>query len=468
MNVMHNRLMALAFLLCALAPSSYSEDNEVMDLAITNVSVIDVVTGGVSKQSVLVNDGKIARVLDPSESVGQSLEVIEGTGQFLLPGLWDMHVHIVYEAQLIQQMPDLFLDYGVTSVRDTGALLANIQPELARWRALGAAAPDIFFSGPLLDGRLVVYDGNGRTEIGRSNASAQAARDQVADLVAAGVDFIKIYELVSPEVFAALVENAEAANIPIAAHVPLSMMAETAGPRVQSMEHLRNIEIACADDAESLFGAREAMIESPGDRSGYELRRDLHQSQRSVALSTADSESDRCQRVIESLKGTIQVPTLRLNTLPQYSPIRRPDWRDALSDVPEALANQWIETATFFAGQENSVSEQLSSWSIELVDAMQQAGVPIGAGTDTPIGQAIPGYSLHTELERLVDAGLSERQALFAATVVPAMFLKLEGVMGQVKPGMEADLIVLADNPLDDIKHTRTIQAVISDGVRVR
>ena len=468
MNVMHNRLMALAFLLCALAPSSYSEDNEVMDLAITNVSVIDVVTGGVSKQSVLVNDGKIARVLDPSESVGQSLEVIEGTGQFLLPGLWDMHVHIVYEAQLIQQMPDLFLDYGVTSVRDTGALLANIQPELARWRALGAAAPDIFFSGPLLDGRLVVYDGNGRTEIGRSNATAQAAREQVADLVAAGVDFIKIYELVSPDVFAALVESAEAANIPIAAHVPLSMMAETAGPHVQSMEHLRNIEIACADNAESLFDARETMIEFPGDRSGYELRRDLHQSQRSVALSTADSESDRCQRVIESLKGTIQVPTLRLNTLPQYSPIRRPDWRDALSDVPEALANQWIETATFFAGQENSVSEQLSSWSLELVDAMQRAGVPIGAGTDTPIGQAIPGYSLHTELERLVDAGLSERQALFAATVVPAMFLKLEGVMGQVKPGMEADLIVLADNPLDDIEHTRTIQAVISDGVRVR
>ena len=151
MNVMHNRLMALAFLLCALAPLSYSEDNEVRDLAITNVSVIDVVTGRVSKQSVLVNDGKIVRVLDPSESVGQSLEVIEGTGQFLLPGLWDMHVHIVYEAQLIQQMPDLFLDYGVTSVRDTGALLASIQPELARWRALGAAAPDIFFSGPLLD-----------------------------------------------------------------------------------------------------------------------------------------------------------------------------------------------------------------------------------------------------------------------------------------------------------------------------
>ena len=465
---MHKRLMVVVFLLFVFIPPSYSETGDFIDLAITNVSVIDVVSGAVSRQSVLINNGKIVRVLDHHEMIGKSLELIDGTGQFLLPGLWDMHVHIVYEKQLIQRMPDLFLDYGVTSVRDTGALLAKIQPELARWRVLGAFAPDIFFSGPLLDGRLVVYDGNGRTEIGRSNANARAARDQVAALVAAGVDFIKIYELVSPEVFAALVESARVANIPIAAHVPLSMVADTAGPRVQSMEHLRNIEIACADDAEALFDARNARIESPGDRSGYDLRRELHQSQRAIALATADPRSDRCQRVIESLKGTIQVPTLRLNTLPQYSPIRRADWREALNDVPEALANQWIETAEFFAGQENSVGEQLSSWSLELVEAMQQAGVPIGAGTDTPIGQAIPGYSLHTELERLVDAGLSERQALFAATVVPAIFLKLEGLMGQIKPGMEADLIVLGDNPLDDIKHTRTIRAVISDGVRVR
>ena len=164
------------------------------------------------------------------------------------------------------------------------------------------------------------------------------------------------------------------------------------------MEHLRNIEIACADDA-SLCSSSGGHGGIPGDRSGFELRRYLHQTQREVALTTADPESDRCQRVIESLKETIQVPTLRLNTLPQYSPIRRSDWRDALRDLPEALASQWIETAEFFAGQENSVSEQLSSWSLELVDAMQHAGVPIGAGTDTPIGQAIPGYSLHTELD---------------------------------------------------------------------
>ena len=198
MNVMHNRLMAMAFLLFAFVPPSHSETGDIMDLAITNVSVIDVVSGGVSRQSVLVNGGKIARVLDSGESVGKSLEVMDGTGQFLLPGLWDMHVHIVYEPA-DQQMPDLS-DYGVTSVRDTGALLANIQPELARWRALGGPLPISFLAvlaGWSIGGLRRQWSNRDRpVECNRSGGE-----DQVA-MVAAGVDFIKIYELVSPEVFA--------------------------------------------------------------------------------------------------------------------------------------------------------------------------------------------------------------------------------------------------------------------------
>jgi len=110
----------------------------------------------------------------------------------------------------------------------------------------------------------------------------------------------------------------------------------------------------------------------------------------------------------------------------------------------------------------------MSAWSLALVAAMQREGVPIGAGTDTPIGQAIPGYSLHTELERMVDAGLTPLQALHAATVTPAKFFNKDGEMGQIKRGMEADLVLLEKNPLQDIRHTRAITAVISDGLRVR
>ena len=110
----------------------------------------------------------------------------------------------------------------------------------------------------------------------------------------------------------------------------------------------------------------------------------------------------------------------------------------------------------------------MSDWSLALVREMQRRGVPIGAGTDTPIGQAIPGYSLHTELERLVDAGLTPQEALESATIQPAIFFREQGRRGEIQAGMEADLVLLRKNPLEDIRNTRSIAAVISNGQRVR
>ena len=103
-------------------------------------------------------------------------------------------------------------------------------------------------------------------------------------------------------------------------------------------------------------------------------------------------------------------------------------------------------------------------WSLFLVNLMHESGVPIGAGTDTPIGFAAPGYSLHSELEMLVRAGLSPMEALRAATVRPAEFFGLEGEMGTIEPGRLADLVLLSGNPLDDITLTRSVQAVVTKG----
>lgn len=435
------------------------------DLAIKNVTVIS--AGSiVPEQTVLITGDKIERV--SSQDTGTAKQVIDGSGQFLIPGLWDMHVHIVYEPDLIDAMPGLFLDYGVTSVRDTGALLERIAPQVKRWEVMGSQAPGLYFSGPLLDGSLVVYDGKGRPEIGVQNASVEFALQNFARLQAAGVDFIKIYELVSPEVFMALVAAANEAKLPIAAHVPLAMTADTAGPLVGSMEHLRNIEISCATEARSLHESRQRQIKAPEQVTGYELRSHLHSSQRPVALANADPLSERCQAVIQSLQQTIQVPTLRLNTITNYSPLLRDDWRSSLQQLPTPVSKKWLETAEYYAGMKSPLGEQMSDWSLDLVAAMNDQGVPIGAGTDTPIGQAIPGYSLHTELERLVDAGLSPAQALIAATIRPAEFFGLEDRMGKVEAGMEADLVLLDANPLADIRNTRRIVNVIANGEVVR
>ena len=110
------------------------------------------------------------------------------------------------------------------------------------------------------------------------------------------------------------------------------------------------------------------------------------------------------------------------------------------------------------------MSTQNGDFSLALVGQLHQAGVPIGAGTDTPIGSALPGYSLHTELERLVEAGLSPMAALKAATIEPARFLRLENQMGQIKQGFVADLVILDKNPLTAITNTRSIRNVVSKG----
>lgn len=469
---------ALLVIVASMAGNSYAGPAR-YDLMIHNVTTIDPVSGQHENQSVFIKNDKIVDVIENAEVLASSAsgdltgnlianKIIDGSGHFLIPGLWDMHVHIVYEPKLIEQMPTLFLDYGITSVRDTGALLEKIAPEIDRWRELGSEAPDIFFSGPLLDGSLVVYNGEGRPEIGVANSTTSTAEAQIKKLKAAGVDFIKIYELVKPDVFQTMVDVAAREQLPIAAHVPLSMRADTAGPLVNSMEHLRNIEIACADNADELHGLRTHTLDQPGSRSGHELRSHLHSSQRPLALETADPSSDRCQRVIQTLTNTIQVPTLRLNTITRYSPTLRNDWLIHLERLPKEVAKSWRESADYWATRPTELGYLMSDWSLGLVAAMHQQDVPIGAGTDTPIAQAIPGYSLHTELERLVDAGLTTQQALFAATVRPAEFFKLSGSMGQISAGMEADLVLLRKNPLMDIRHSRSIEAVISNGIRVR
>ena len=348
------------------------------------------------------------------------------------------------------------------SVRDTGGLMAKMAPVVARMRADGAIAPRVFFSGPLLDGVPVVYDGVDAPEIGVENATVESARLRVANLKSQGVDFIKIYEMVSPEVFAALVEAAGAHDLPIAAHVPLSMRASTAGPHVNSMEHLRNVELDCAGNAPELLETRLEHLSSGKESSGMKLRTGLHSLQRLDAVAALDEE--RCADVLQALRNTIQVPTARLNALSMFPVSERDDWAAALAEMPEAVREEWSAPSPRTSPDPQQRDLRFSQYTVDMIGRMRQAGVPIGAGTDTPIALAIPGYSLHNELEILVAAGLTPREALGAATVQPAKFFSLEDEMGSIAPGMRADLLLLNANPLVDIRNTREIDRVIARG----
>jgi len=441
-----------------LLQGACSRPPEAHGTAIRDVTVIDAVNGVREHQIVHYDGDRIVAVYDVGEERPPAAEVIDGRGGYLIPGLWDMHVHLTYDAALTPAMPAMFLYYGVTSVRDTGGLLEQLEPVVSRMRAPGALAPRVFFSGPLLDGPLVVYDGVSRPHIGIAVPTAAAARDTVARLAAAGVDFIKIYELVEPPVFEALVDAARQLGLPIAAHVPLSMTAPRVAPEVDSLEHLRNIELACAADAPALLDARRAIMAAYQPGSGYELRALLHGAQRLYAVGNYDAA--RCAVVLEALRHTIQVPTLRLNAFALAPPFARDDWQDALRLLPADRRAAWAAPS----GERTAADTTFAEWSLKLTGDMNARGIPVGAGTDTPIAFAIPGYSLHSELEMLVRAGLSPMQALAAATVQPAHFFGLDSRMGAIEAGRRADLVLLTADPLEDIANTRRIDLVVAAG----
>ena len=428
--------------------------------AITNITVIDAVGGMREDQTVVFEGDEIVAVQTAGEAVNAAT-TIDGTGQFLIPGLWDFHVHLTYDDRLTEVMPELFLSYGITSVRDTGGLMHEILPVVESMRADGAIAPRVFFAGPLLDGEFVVYNGVGRPEIGVSVPTPEVARQQVTEMHEQGVNFIKVYEMVKPEVFDALVEIAGELDLPIDSHVPLSMRARNAGARVSSIEHLRNIEMDCAADADGLHTARLDLLRNDEGLAGADLRSAMHSQQRLAAIASYDEAE--CDIVIAALHDTVMVPTLRLNSFMLMPPWQRDDWEDALSRLPENVARDW----TMQTERRRVLplgDPMFANWSLFLTERMHNAGVPFGAGTDVPINLSVPGYSLHSELDMLVRSGLTPLEALESATLVPAKFFGLEDTMGAIAEGQVADMVLLDANPLDDINNTKQIAQVISKG----
>ena len=472
LRVKHVSAVTLGFCLLGMMACSRPATSprlEDIDLLVSNVTVIDSATGP-QVANVLIDHGEIVDVI-PGEAadspttqslIDRAKRHIEGAGKYLIPGLWDFHVHFTYDERFSDSMGDLFLYHGITSVRDTGGLLEKLLPVVDDLRGNGRVSPDVWFSGPLLDGPSVVYDGDHRPGLGIANATAAEARRNIAEIHAAGASFLKIYEMVSPEIFAAIVEEASQRNLPIDAHVPLTMLAREVAPKVQSLEHLRNYELDCITDREAKRNERVSIMQNAGDTPGANLRSQLHGLQRMAAIEAEDTNV--CAQSTKALTNTMSVPTLRLNTLRTMPPMQRADFESALSLIPLDVREEWLMLIASLNNETQQPDTTMTDWSLRRTGELHRAGAPIAAGTDTPIGLSIPGYSLHTELQRLVAAGLSPQEALDSATLRPAEFFSIEDKFGLIRPGYTADLILLSANPLENIGNTRAVELVLKGG----
>ncbi len=392
-----------------------------------NVAVVDVAGGSVAeRQRVVIQGGRIAAVgAADALAVPAGAVVVEGAGRYLLPGLWDMHVHALFDPRQARPLLALLLAHGVTGIRDMGGLLSVVLDVRKRARDGEILSPRLFVAGPILDGPEALHP-----EVSWVLDTPEEGRAAVDSLARAGVDFVKVYSMLPREVFYAIAAAARDRGLPMAGHVPISITPQEASEAgMASIEHLRSeVEPFCPGDA-------------PSD----------------------------CEELFTAFRehGTWHVPTLvvrRNRAFLDDSAAVSGSW---IGHAPRPLREEWEGTRAarlergpdYFAGaRERYLQEQ------GLTGALNRAAIPILAGSDAGDLFSLHGYSLHEELALLVEAGLSPSQALRAATTDAARFLGMEEVLGSIAPGMMADLVLLDANPLEDIRNTRLINAVVFDG----
>jgi hypothetical protein len=435
-------------------------------LIIRHVTVIDA-TGAAPRadMSVAIGQGRISAI-SKHVPAPRGARVIDGRGKYLIPGLWDMHIHL--------GPPEIFfpllLANGIIGVREmfTGIPIATIR----HWRTL-PDTPRIVAPG-FLDGPPMLS--NGPPPAGAiAIATPDQARLAVRALAESGVDFLKVYSSIPRDAYFALAEEARAIGIPFAGHVPEAVSpAEASDAGQRSEEHLINILLACSTDEEQLRAERISLMLSQRI-SGEERMRELAFPDPAGLFDTYSEEKAAALFKTFVRNGTWQTPTLAL--LDGFARARDEDF---LADprrkyMLKAWTDAWDPRNTFFLKdlfQREGAYEQLNARirallarHEKLVGDMHRAGVEFLAGTDANgWNPVMPAFGLHRELELLVASGLTPMEALQTATRNPARYFGSLKESGTIEAGKAADLVLLNADPLRDIRNTERIEAVVMRG----
>jgi imidazolonepropionase-like amidohydrolase len=399
-------------------------------LVFTHVTVIDA-TGASAKpdMSVLISGvrivelGRTGRVRLPKDA-----QVVNASGKFLIPGLWDMHAHVWNKEVFFP----LFIANGVTG-------------------------PHIVAAGIIVDGP---KPGCAPCSIAVGNADE--GRKAVLTVKEMGSDFIKVYSMIPRDAYFAIAGEAKRQNMVFAGHVPEFVSAAEASDAGQkSIEHLTGVLVACSAKEEELRKDNEARLSAEG------FRADTTTLEQDAALDSFDKKKAAALFARFVKNGTWMCPTL--SVLRAEALIGDADFRDdsRLKYIPDFLRKQFWEDAYGWkehTAEDRARAKRVFQKQLEVVGMMKRAGVRFVAGTDTANPYVFPGFSLHDELALLVWAGFTPMQALQSATRDAAQYLGLLDSLGTIEKGKMADLVLLDANPLSEISNTRKINAVVLGG----
>jgi len=422
-------------------------------IVLRNANVIDVKTGKVlSGTSLVIERDRISALgKNIKRQLGDS--IVDATGKYIIPGLWDMHTHALGKYKMA--FP-LLLANGVTGIRnmhttanDPMQFLASIRKGLNDKTILG---PRLVANGQIVDGEPAYWPA---TFIVHDAAEARIAVDS---LIRGGGDFIKVYDNLSRDAYFAIADESKRRDFPFAGHVPFSLTVEEAAMAGQkSIEHLTGLIHASTAIEKELRQEQLKSMGSQSDSIGDVTVRHI------IAAQDGQKRTELCR--ILAARKVWQCPTLVINeigfdTLVINDPL-------VIKYMP---ASMYKSTVDMIKGITNAsatslgISSKYRNLHLLLLKEIYKEGVPLLAGTDVGNPGLLYGFSLHQELALFVKTGLTPLQALQTATINPAKFFSWEKDLGTVEKGKFADLVLLDENPLIDIQNTKKIFAVVVNG----
>jgi imidazolonepropionase-like amidohydrolase len=404
-------------------------------LALVGASLIDGTGAAAVPQATLVIDrGRIVAVGRETEvKIPPGATVVDVHGKTILPGLWDMHAHF----EQVEWGP-VYLAAGVTTVRDCGnefEFITAVRDAIAQGRGLG---PRLLLAG--------VVDGSSPFSLGvQSVDTPEQARMWTDRYHDAGFEQMKIYSSVKLEELKVITQEAHRLGMTVTGHVPEGLNAyqvvEAGQDQINHIQYVADI--------------MHALPSSNGGEVTSAWR------QRSLLVPDIDVNSPEARKAIAFLKahGTVIDPTMALSELFTATTAKPPaSFEPGVNDVAPELVEQLADVGP--PTERSDLNERVYKKELEIVGALHRAGIPIIAGTD----QAVPGHSLHRELELYVEAGFTPMEAIQAATLVPARVMGLDQEVGTIQAGKRADIIVIDGNPLTAISNTRNVEFTIANG----
>lgn len=445
------RLIAHLFLLltCLAAPAGAA------DLNLCHARVVDVESGAIHQRDLALHGGAIAALAAPGSLSCDEGAGVDLGGRYLIPGLWDIHVHFEGR-ELVEDnalLLPVYLAYGITAVRDSASNLADT---VLDWRAEVASGerlgPRIFTAGRKFEGIDSLWDGD--REIGTRQEMLAGMDEQQA----LEVDFIKVTEnTLEPDLFLATVAEAHRRGFLVSTHVPLGLgIFELARAGLSSIEHASYLLRLGNPEEEAIARAVRSGEMTPGQADAA-YREHFDQA---VADAAYRRLADAGVAVTPTLIGGRQLAWLA-ETDHSGDPFLRYLTEDFTAEY------QWrIDRMAGESPEQREARKARYHLIAAQVPALQAAGVTLLAGSDSAAlnTYVYPAEALHEELSLFTDAGLSPLDALRAATINGARFMGLDDSHGSIAPGKRADLVVLESNPLEDIRATRRIHAVIRGG----